>query len=253
MYKRIVMVCLFIISIHLSSSTAQSSQKEINNQDQAWISVNTAARVSDKWSLVLDVHEKRNNFFKDPAFHFIRVGATRWLKENITLTAGYAHLWAAPSQAGWKTFAGENRIYEQVQMVSKIYAISLLQRLRAEQRWQQKIEDDTPTGINKFTNRIRYLLSFNIPVFKNGKFPSLVISDELFIQFGKEIVYNTFDQNRVFLGIKQKITAAVNFDLGYMLVKQEKASGYKYDVNNTFRWFFYYTPDIRKKKTTLKL
>jgi Protein of unknown function (DUF2490) len=124
----------------------------------------------------------------------------------------------------------------------------MLQRLRSEQRWQQKIVNDEATAQNKFTNRFRYLLSFNIPVFKNPKFPSLVVADELCVQFGKEVVYNTFDQNRLFTGIRQKITKDLNFDLGYMLVKQQKASGYQYDVNNTFRWFFYYTPDFRKKK-----
>jgi hypothetical protein len=157
-------------------------------------------------------------------------------------------MWVAPTTAGWKTYSNENRIYEQAQITTKIAKVSLFQRLRNEQRWQQKIANDKTTGQNKFTDRIRYLLSFNIPVFKDPKYPALVVADELCIQFGKEVVYNTFDQNRVFLGIKQKLTKDLSFDLGYMLVKQQKASGYQYDVNETFRWFFYYFPDWRKKK-----
>jgi len=31
-------------------------------------------------------------------------------------------------------------------------------------------------------------------------------------------------------------------------LKQQKSSGYQYDVNETFRCFFYYMPDWRKKK-----
>jgi hypothetical protein len=87
-------------------------------------------------------------------------------------------------------------------------------------------------------------------VSKNDKLPSLALADELCIQFGKEVIYNTFEQNRVFIGVKQKVTPKLHFDVGYMLVKQQKASGYQYDINNTFRWFFYYTPDFRKKTAT---
>ena len=132
-------------------------------------------------------------------------------------------------------------------MNSKTGAINIVQRLRNEERWQQKIADDKFTGDYKFTNRVRYLLSASIPFSKKKGYPSLVVSDELCIQFGKEVVYNTFDQNRLFIGIKQKLTKDFSFDLGYMQVKQQKASGYQYDLNNTLRCFLYYTPDLRKK------
>ncbi|HQR94731.1 MAG TPA: DUF2490 domain-containing protein, partial [Sediminibacterium sp.] len=87
-----------------------------------------------------------------------------------------------------------------------------------------------------------------IPVFKNPRYPSLSISDELMIQFGKEIVYNTFDQNRLFLGIRQPLTKKLNFDFGYMLGFQQKSTGYQYERIHTLRCFFYYSPDLRKKE-----
>lgn len=244
-WLKTVGVCFLFTSTYTAS--AQTKTKEINKQYQAWVSINSMARLSHHWGVSVDLHERRNHFFKDPSFHFIRFGINYWLRENIILTTGYGHMWVAPTTEGWKTFANENRIYEQAQITSKIGTVSLFQRLRNEQRWQQKIVADKATGQNKFTDRIRYLLSFTIPVLKNPKYPSLVLADELCIQFGKEVVYNTFDQNRAFIGIKQKITKDLSFDLGYMLVKQQKASGYQYDANETFRWFFYYFPDWRKK------
>jgi Protein of unknown function (DUF2490) len=108
---------------------------------------------------------------------------------------------------------------------------------------------DTSTHTNKFTNRFRYLLTVTIPLSKKPHVPSLLISDEINLQVGKEVLYNTFDQNRAFVGIKETINDHLSFDLGYMLVFQEKANGYQYDFNNTYRCFFYYTPDIRKKKS----
>jgi hypothetical protein len=76
--------------------------------------------------------------------------------------------------------------------------------------------------------------------------PKPVISNELLVHFGKPVVYNTFDQNRLFLGIRQQISKPLSFDIGYMNVYQQKFTGYQYDVNHTFRLFFYYTPDLRK-------
>lgn len=233
--------------------TAQITDKQINTQSQSWLSVNSTQRISNKWGIVADLHYRANHLFTDPNFYFARIGANYWLKDNITITLGYAHLWLAPTKTGNHTYANENRLYQQVQMTSKIGKINVTQRLRNEQRWQEKIDakGDTSLHTNKFTNRVRYLLSYTIPIFKNPHYPSLVLADELCIQFGKEVLINTFEQNRVFVGIRQPINKHLGFDLGYMLLYQEKASTTKtvvYDNNHTFRWFFYYTPDFRSKK-----
>ena len=164
-------------------------------------------------------------------------------------TAVKGSMWQAPANENLNTWTDENRIYQQLQYVSKIRNVSVLNRFRNEQRWRGEVVDDVLTGRNLFSNRIRYLLSFTIPVSKNPAFPQLVLSDEILMQFGKEIVYNTFDQNRFFVGIKKKLTPILSFDLGYMPVYQQKSSGYQYDLDHTLRWFFYFTPDFRKVKT----
>jgi hypothetical protein len=248
--KPLPIICCFIIATILfqTSAFAQVKSKEINEQSQSWVSINSTIKLYKKWGMMADLHMRRNNFFADPSFYFARTGVNYWLKDNIILTAGYGRMWVAPSKPAWHHYGVENRIYEQIQMTSKVGKISLLNRLRNEQRWQEKIVNDKFTKEYKFTNRIRYLLSMTIPVFKNPHYPALVLSDELCIQFGKEVVYNTFDQNRAFIGIKQIVSKSLSFDLGYMALFQEKASGYQYDKNHTFRWFWYYTPDFRKKK-----
>jgi hypothetical protein len=75
--------------------------------------------------------------------------------------------------------------------------------------------------------------------------PSLVVADEILIHFGKEVVYNTFDQNRFFIGIKQNVSPKLSFDFGYMNVYQQKYSGYQYDSNHTLRLFFYYNNSFK--------
>ena len=248
--KIIRVLSLLIITLTLCkiNAFAQTNTKDTREQSQSWFSINSTIRLSKKMGMMADLHERRNNFIADPSFHFVRLGVNYWLKDNIILTAGYAQLWAAPAKAGWHHYALEKRVYQQIQISTKVGKIGLLNRFRNEQRWQEKIVNDKFTNQYKFTDRVRYLLSMTIHVFKNPHYPSLVLSDELAIQFGKEVVYNTFDQNRLFIGIKQPVCKALSFDLGYMLLYQQKATGYQYDKNHTFRWFFYYTPDFRQKK-----
>jgi len=253
MIKLRIKISFFIFfSICIFTTTIKSqTQRIVNNQTQSWISLNTTARLSNKWGMVGDLHYRANQIFVNPNFYFVRTGINYWFQDNITFTLGYAHMWLAPTKEGWHTYSNENRIYEQVQMSSKIGNISMVQRLRNEQRWQEKISPskDSSTHTNKFTDRVRYLLSFTIPISSNSHYPSLVLSDELSVQTGKEVVYNVFDQNRTFIGIKQMITKRLSFDLGYMLVDQQKSTIYQFDQNHTFRCFFYYTPDLRIKKT----
>jgi len=224
--------------------------REIREQSQFWWSLNSTTRFTGRWGAVGDVHIRRNDFLSEPSFTLLRFGAHCWVSEALTVTLGYAHNWVAPAHDDWQTWTDENRIYQQVQYVAKLGGVTVLQRLRNEQRWQEEVEDDVLTGEAKFSDRVRVLFSLTIPVVQNRSMPALVVADEILVQFGPEIVLNTFDQNRLFAGIKQRLGPAWSFDLGYMLVYQQKSTGYQYDLNHTLRWFFYATPDLRRAPST---
>jgi hypothetical protein len=239
------LVCLML---QVQLSLGQLVQKEVNQQVQTWISINSTLHLSDRWGLIADFHVRRNNFLKDPSFYFARFGANYWVKEKFTLTAGYAHMWQAPSKEGWETFSNENRIYQQALLSTKVDRTGLVLRVRNEQRWKEVMVNDAASGDWSFSNRVRFLMSFSFPLSKTSDKWALVAADEILFNLGKDIIYNTFDQNRLFFGIRNKMSKAWSYDIGYMNVYQQKASGYQYDMNHTFRWFFYYNPDLRKNK-----
>lgn len=237
----LIAIIIFLPSILFGQEPVK---KVINQQIQTWVSLNSVTKYSIHWGAVVDAHIRTDDFFSNNNFYFIRGGVRYFINPSTNLTAGYAHLWLAPSKETWTTYSDENRIYQQVQWSSKTGNVKMLQRIRNEQRWQEKIINNEETGENRFSNRVRYLLSFEIPVFKKKTAPSLVLSDELLIQFGNEMVYNTFDQNRFFIGIKQSINPKWSYDFGYMNVYQQKISGYQYDMNHTLRLFFYLNTSI---------
>ncbi|HLO80455.1 MAG TPA: DUF2490 domain-containing protein [Chitinophagaceae bacterium] len=231
---------LFVLMMVNVVAIKSQTKKEVTHHAQTWLSINSTYRFSEHWGILGDFHYRSTIAFKDPRFYFIRVGGHYWIQEKMTAAAGYAHTWLSPAQTGWQTWTNENRLYEQFLFSTSLGKTLITQRFRNEQRWIQKIQNDSRTGETKFINRVRYLLSFNFPIFKKPGLPSLVLADEVLLNFGKEVVYNTVDQNRIFIGIKQALNPHLSYDFGYMNVYQQRSSGYQYDMNHTIRLFFYY-------------
>lgn len=228
-----------------NDAAAQSKPKEVTDQYQTWVSMNTMMRFSKRWGIMSDVHLRTNHSFASNSFALARIGGVYWLTDKTTLAAGYTRIWVMPTKEGYRQNSDGNWIYEQIQHTTKIGRVGFTARLRNEQRWQQLVVNDSVKG-DVFSNRLRCLAYFTIPVSKNFYVPSIAVADELMVQFGKDIVYNTFDQNRFFVGIRQPISKSVSFDFGYMQVYQQRASGYQYNRNHTLRCFFYYRPDFSK-------
>ncbi len=227
---------------------AQLKPKQVTNHPQTWVGINSVLRFSKHWGMAVDANYRTNQFFASEFYTIARAGINYWLNDNVTFTAGYAHQWTDPTTKGWHTIANEDRLYQQVIIASKVGRVSLTNRLRNEERWQEKIVADTNAHEKIFTDRVRYQLTTVIPLTKKSYLPSLVLSDELLVQMGKTIVYNIFDQNRAFIGLRESFSKSLSFDVGYMIIDQEKSSGYQYDRDHIFRLFFHYNPDFRKGK-----
>lgn len=241
-----------ILSILLgSSSMAALSQsatpvKEITYHNQSWTSINSVMRFSDHWGLMADFHVRKDDFMANDYFYFLRLGAVTWINGKYPLAYGVAHLWLAPRNPT-NLWTNENRIYQQWSASQREGIVSILHRIRLEQRWREIVVTDTEMA-RQFSFRLRYLASFEVHPFKNQHLPSLVLSDEILVQFGKEVL-NTFDQNRVFIGLKVPIVKNLNCDIGYMNILQQRVTSYQYDSSNVFRLFLYYNLDFRKNKT----
>ena len=219
-------------------------KRQIRHQQQVWLSLNSTSRLAEKWGVIADIHIRRNHYLKDPGFYFIRSGLAYFHNDKLSLAAGYGHMWLAGAVASDFLFTNENRIFQQAQINSQWGKVQIVNRIRNEQRWSQQLVGGQKTDLWQFTDRIRYLLSFSIPVSEEKKIPVLVMANELMVHFGKNLVHKNFDQNRVFAGIRMPLAKDLSFDAGYMLVYQQKRLGYQYDLNHTLRCFFYYNPRL---------
>ena len=243
-------IILCFLPYWVSSQTSEEPPtKNVEQQWQAWISLNSVFQFSNHWSALADFHVRRGDFVTSPSFNFIRFGARYGFNDNMKISGGYAHLWLAKDE-NWTLFLNENRIYQEFILADTYPTFSGLFRIRTEQRFFNNVQEGISLQDEYFINRIRFLFSISIP-FKQGSKTSFLVADEIHLNFGQEIVFNTFDQNRFTVGIKQKINKSWSFDCGYMLVYQQLLSGTNYNLNHTFRLFFYGNFDLRKNKNEL--
>ncbi len=210
-------------------------------------------RFTDKWGIWADLHLRTKEDFTDNFSQaIVRLGLTYYVNNTTKFTAGYARVFLFPGDNHKGVTQTEHRPWQQLQWHTSFTKTRLMQWIRLEERWRRKIlNDSTLADGNNFNWRLRYNIWYEVPLVKNGLLPkslSLIANDELHINFGKEIVYNYFDQNRFFLGFKYQISKSSNVQLGYMNLFQQLSAGNRYKNINAARVFFFQNFDLRRKK-----
>ncbi len=211
---------------------AQAPAKEVREQNQFWIGYMTATKLSNKFSWWNDAH------FVPSGFFIVRTGLTFYFPERANLTAGYARLALPGGGVSSELKRSEHRPWAQLIVNSPLPGQwSHLMRIRYDARYRHKL---TPQGTLDegygFNNRVRFLSSFRhrFEQFKLGEhwLPFFNISDEVLVNFGREVVFNHLDQNRfsLTLGMQHKGLTA---QMGYMNRFVQLSSGNRFVLNHT--------------------
>ncbi len=232
-----------------------SAQKTITEDEQTWFAVFNQTRFTDKWGLWADSHFRlKNDFVKDPSLFLIRVGPTYYVNDDVRLTAAYCFANIFPEEGHKNISQPEHRPFQQIQWFTKLPFGKLMQWVRLEERFRRKIKNDNELadGYN-FNWRTRCNFALFVPLSKKGFAPGsfqFLLNDELMVNFGKNIVYNYFDQNRLFGGFVYQISKESLVQLGYMNVFQQQSAGNKYKSIHTLRLFYSHNFDFRQKAET---
>ncbi len=110
-------------------------------------------------------------------------------------------------------------------------------RFRLDERFIRKNNGITLFEGNDFNFRFRLRPQLNIILSKlESKTPTnLKISDEIMVNFGGEILYNHFDQNRVYVAIEKGLSKNFSLEVGYLYWYQQRASGKDFFDRNILR------------------
>ncbi len=234
---------LLLCSITLLSTTASIGQTNYHhNVPWGRLVLTDTINARLRWEMIVQ-HRWQNTPDSDlDAFRAPQVTAYwPWLHYTATPTTkisvtpmAYFETWpligspADLTKARVREFRSSIRLDQE----QKLGWLNLMNRYSVEPRWRDLDHDN----VFKFNWRLRYMLRLEKPIRASWlKRPfALVVSDEVFVQFGPAVRGNpnVFDQNRIYVGFNTGVTRHIKASLGYLHWIQERPSGKEFDYSN---------------------
>ena len=239
-----------ILAILLSLYTTAQT-KQIQSIQQSWFAIQDQSRITNKWGIWNDLQIKtKDSYTNNFSSSEMSLGAIYVLPKNLKLVGAYTYVTNYPSDA--RTInVYEHRPWQMIQLNTNLHAAKWMQWLRLEERFKSKTIDNNTLGDGfDFSYRIRYNVFMQLALGKHKFAPgtfSLAAGNEIFINFGKYIIYNTFDQNRIFIGTFYHVNKHDNLQIGYSKVYQQLASGNKYKSLDVFKLTYLSNLDFTRK------
>lgn len=103
-------------------------------------------------------------------------------------------------------------------------------RYRYELRWQERPGQDDYRYSNRFRIRYRARYMLNSDDFYEDGTVYLMASNEIGINMGREVVWNTFNQNRLYAGVGMRFLNSVRAEVRYVdRFRTRGATGFEFD------------------------
>jgi len=240
-----------LLPIFALAASSLPAQKNVTTDEQTWFGFFNQTRLTNRWGLWADAHFRlKDDFVSEPSQFIIRIGPTFYLADDIRLTAAYTYVHHFPTEGHEDIAQPEHRPWQQVQWFMRGQKARLMQWVRLEERFRRKILSDSELadGYN-FNWRIRYNFALFLPITKKRFEPGglqFLVNDEVMLNFGENITYNVFDQNRFFAGLVYQVNSHAQLHAGYMNLYQQLAAGNSFKNQHTIRVFYFHNFDLRK-------
>lgn len=215
---------------------ARVTRENVNS----WLTVSGDLRLSERWYLDYDPALRRHGPADEMQQLLLRAGLRYQATSAVRLTWGYAFVetWPYGKLPSTSRFP-EHRMWEQLQLNHATGRVALNHRYRLEQRWLGRVapengEERVQNWVR--TNRFRYRIQATLPLegktLDDGEF-YLTANDEVFLNWGANVQYNVFDQNRIVLAVGRRFSEKLRVEIGYLDQLIEKANGRQLERNHT--------------------
>lgn len=210
---------IFILAALLLGCTSSYAQSVRVNSDQlhGWIFNNGTIKIADKWKIFHDIQIRRADGFNNWQQLLLRTGLLYDVNKETTVGGGICFVQTHPyGDFPVKNTFPEIRSWEQLQTSQSFGKATLTHRYRLEQRWIGNAAAGTLTP-TRFENRVRYMAKLKFPIVQLGKKEIYgAVYDEVFLNFGKNVGRNVFDQNRLSYCFGVPLTKSINLEAGYV-------------------------------------
>lgn len=215
-----------IFNLHINSIYAQ---KQIETTNRQWLQYYNNLKINQHWLVQSDIGFRFSNNLNTFSQYLIRASIGYNLGDRNRVALGMA---AFQSRG---TAYDEFRLHQEFNRNVKYNKLKLQHRWRIEERF---FYDQSLANYYNFRFRYRFLNTYEFytaKIFKQEHQLALNFGDEIFINAGKKIVYNVFDQNRILLGIQlQGKNAIYNLSYANEFRAFNKAATYQ---QNHILWF----------------
>ncbi len=199
------------------SSTVQAQTKNVSYTNQQWVHYNNQIKFSQKWTLLTDAGNRFRDKFAHQSQYIVRTAIGYQVDPNVKVALGFAHLGFYSND---KLSRLEYRPFQEISLKQKYKNAEGGHRLRVEERYIRSTGTENGPVTYDFSFRFRYRYLFTFPLVSlSSTHPDkkllFNVGDEIFINAGKKIVYNVFDQNRVLIGPTLKVNNHLAFNLLY--------------------------------------
>jgi Protein of unknown function (DUF2490) len=255
MMKLFTLVLSLIIWFSNSAYSQTFSNRETVTQATEWFVVTSNIKVHKRIGILAEGQFRYVGTFDPMQFQF-RTGADININKNLSvMPLGYVYIWNPIYGKQPASFVNnEHRIFEQVAYKHKIGRFNISHRARLEQRYVEVHEANNSEIINRgyelYLNRARYRLMVNVPLNHATMEPQTLYAslyNEIFVEWGRNVVYHKPDQNRVFVGLGYQFTKTLSVQTGFFYQMLIKLSGVKQEDNIGFQLQVNYNIDLSKK------
>lgn len=224
------------------------TEKNVDHQSLLWTRYYNLLTINNKWSVQ---SEFDNRIFINPVkenLYEFRVQGRYKINDKFDFGAGFAHFSIAtqdpeiPSDFNVPEYRGQ----QDVIWKQDIGKITLVQRFQVEERFFRNANKQGLLSGTVFYWRFRYRIQIeHIFWKKENQFLKAIISDEIMINAGENIVKNTFDQNRIYAALHYGINKNIALELGYLNSFQQRATGVDYFDRDIVRFTFFHKIKIK--------
>jgi len=235
--KKITAVAVYTLVL-LPHLCAQTKQRQVTVQALVW----------QTWNQTLEFNPKFSVRFEFIAREFIapfqlhqaaaRIRLHYAINRNWSIGGGFARFNHYPGDPlSTARFAvPELRPHLEASYEGTVGKFTITHRYRVENRFMRNSVNEALVAGYTSTYRFRYRLGLDYILLKDAAQRPLKFrfTNEILINFGRNIQYNVFDNNRVTAGLNYSLPGNFAVEIGFMHWYQQRSSGYQFYNRSIF-------------------
>lgn len=242
---------MFFMGIPSGSGQNLPPQKNLITQYLVWYRYQNRIILSDKWEWQNHIDDRRflNHGHRQHTWVF-RTQPFFNVSNKLAISQSYVFFLQSPHdpESESRLMVPEHRPFQEAIIKNDLGKVIIRHRYRLEERFFRRNDGIRLLPGYNFNWRLRYQFQAQRKLFNLSKENAVHfrIAEELMVNFGKRIIYNTFDQSRFSAAFLFNISKNMDLETGYSHWYQQRADGRSFFNRHIFRVALLHNIDLRK-------